>query len=605
MSELRERKWKVLVEVGIFVVFSISLVQSSFAANFMIRNVSNTSQIYFIVNGTTGYVGIGLSNPLYPLHVIGDVYWSGTLQGGIVPWERLTGYNLDVAWSGKLGWGNLSGYNLNVNWQGKLGWGNLTGYNLNVGWTGLLGWGNLTGYNLNVQWIGSLGGGNITPGTIDASRFVPDLNLGWGNLTNYPSGCPEGYAVQTIEDTLICVQINATQGVGNASGSGIANALAYWVGDTTLGALSFGTSGQFLKSQGSNNQPIWATIILGTDTEGDYIKNITAGTGIVISGTPSEGWIPTIAIDTNIIPRKNIAETITASWTFAENVWFNKNVFIAGNLSYVNVNTLNVNGSLIPIFNGQFDVGNLTYKWRNVTAINIVGDNVYSGGYPVLTTATNFEGDVSGTYNSLQLGAGVVGTNELATIDCGTGKVLQRIGGGTYVCVDVNPANVTNGTGSPGQVAFFTGSNSITGSDNLFWDNSNGRLGIGTTSPVKKLDVVGDINATQAIYSINGYYVGTNQIIDSAGNANFASLKIGGTTVIDSNRNVINVNWVNASYLNISAGLTVLPNGNVGIGTTSPSEKLEVSGNIKLSGYINVAGSYIRKVGSSIVISDV
>jgi hypothetical protein len=45
--------------------------------------------------------------------------------------------------------------------------------------------------------------------------------------------------------------------------------------------------------------------------------------------------------------------------------------------------------------------------------------------------------------------------------------------------------------------------------------------------------------------------------------------------------------------------------GNVGIGTTSPGEKLEVSGNVKLSGYINVAGSYIRKVGSSIVISDV
>ena len=45
--------------------------------------------------------------------------------------------------------------------------------------------------------------------------------------------------------------------------------------------------------------------------------------------------------------------------------------------------------------------------------------------------------------------------------------------------------------------------------------------------------------------------------------------------------------------------------GRVGIGTPTPSEKLEVSGNIKLSGYINVAGSYIRKAGNSIVISDV
>jgi len=51
--------------------------------------------------------------------------------------------------------------------------------------------------------------------------------------------------------------------------------------------------------------------------------------------------------------------------------------------------------------------------------------------------------------------------------------------------------------------------------------------------------------------------------------------------------------------------LVVTTAGNVGIGTTNPGEKLEVSGNIKLSGYINVAGSYIRKAGSSIVISDV
>jgi hypothetical protein len=53
-----------------------------------------------------------------------------------------------------------------------------------------------------------------------------------------------------------------------------------------------------------------------------------------------------------------------------------------------------------------------------------------------------------------------------------------------------------------------------------------------------------------------------------------------------------------ATHLNIVGG-------NVSIGTRNPGEKLEISGNIKLSGYINVAGSCIRKVGSSIVISDV
>ncbi len=38
------------------------------------------------------------------------------------------------------------------------------------------------------------------------------------------------------------------------------------------------------------------------------------------------------------------------------------------------------------------------------------------------------------------------------------------------------------GSGTAGQVAYFTGSSSVGGSNNLFWDNANGRLGVGTSS---------------------------------------------------------------------------------------------------------------------------
>jgi hypothetical protein len=143
----------------------------------------------------------------------------------------------------------------------------------------------------------------------------------------------------------------------------------------------------------------------------------------------------------------------------------------------------------------------------------------------------------------------------------------------------------------------------------------------------------------------------------TSGNLNIVSgaLQIAGTNVIDSSRNLVGINlvnqnlnmnsnsiinaaWLNASNLNLTSnayiggnvGIGTLSSGSVlfagsgglvsqdnanlfwdntnkrlGIGTTTPGEKLEVSGNIKLSGYINVGGSYIRKVGSSIVISDV
>ncbi|HQG58474.1 MAG TPA: MerR family DNA-binding transcriptional regulator, partial [bacterium] len=48
---------------------------------------------------------------------------------------------------------------------------------------------------------------------------------------------------------------------------------------------------------------------------------------------------------------------------------------------------------------------------------------------------------------------------------------------------------VISGSGEPGQVAFFVDPYEQSGSNNLFWDISNSRLGIGTTSPSRKLEV--------------------------------------------------------------------------------------------------------------------
>lgn len=72
------------------------------------------------------------------------------------------------------------------------------------------------------------------------------------------------------------------------------------------------------------------------------------------------------------------------------------------------------------------------------------------------------------------------------------------------------------GTGTPGQVAFWEASG-LSGSNNLYWNNTSGRLGIGLTTPLVKLHVydnsVGDsvyVENTGGIPSIQTYYRNNN-----------------------------------------------------------------------------------------------
>ena len=55
------------------------------------------------------------------------------------------------------------------------------------------------------------------------------------------------------------------------------------------------------------------------------------------------------------------------------------------------------------------------------------------------------------------------------------------------------------GTGAAGQVAYWNGTNSQTGSNNLFWDAANARLGIGTNAPAYKMHLFNSGSVTSAI----------------------------------------------------------------------------------------------------------
>jgi hypothetical protein len=114
---------------------------------------------------------------------------------------------------------------------------------------------------------------------------------------------------------------------------------------------------------------------------------------------------------------------------------------------------------------------------------------------------------------------------------------------------------------------------------NLFWDNTNKRLGIGTSSPILTLDI-------RAPYGIN--LQGDQSAIQhrqSDGTLRF----------LTGLRNDVSPgNFVFYSYGNN----WIFYGGNVGIGTTDPVEKLTVMGNIRTTGNLQT-NNIVLNDGSS------
>ena len=112
----------------------------------------------------------------------------------------------------------------------------------------------------------------------------------------------------------------------------------------------------------------------------------------------------------------------------------------------------------------------------------------------------------------------------------------------------------------------------IANTSNIYFttnSNNGGSVGIGTSTPVEKLHVVGSVGINQGAYGVPFM-----RIMDRFGSTYFSMERTTGTT------------W-GTSLEGRNAGPIIFQasnNGNVGIGTTSPSYKLHVSGQMQIQG---------------------
>ena len=167
----------------------------------------------------------------------------------------------------------------------------------------------------------------------------------------------------------------------------------------------------------------------------------------------------------------------------------------------------------------------------------------------------------------------------ISSANIGSQSVLYAATAGALTSMNIsqftNNSGYTTGTGSANRIAYWSSASNLTFDSNLYWDNTNSRLGIGTTSPGAKVLLVEGNFVTRFLVG-QSTFTGYNSGLTAGQKGNI----IVGQANSTNNAYVINFiyqssgstsNTIGLGFYNNDDIVVITAGKSVGIATTSPN----------------------------------
>jgi site-specific recombinase XerD len=439
----------------------------------------------------------------------------------------------------------------------------------------------------------SVSGGTISSGTWNGSAISPTYG-GTGLNTSASTGIPTISSGTWSVQSSLAVNLGGTGRTSYTIGD-----ILYANGSTSLEVLSIGSTGLCLVSDGTT--PTWSSCSTGS-TDGTW--NSAFGALFPNNSTLDFliGGQSTTAAKFAIINVDGTRGTQTAS--ISGNVVLDSS---SANIQTTNGQTLTIGGALTGLIQVNNKSGNSFATFDTVNSRVGIGTNTPAQTLHVVgtsrldgaTTINDSSGNVFWNFGVSHIGTltcGLFGTNS-CNINAGSHLILQSAG--------VNkPVSIGNPTTSAGlSVRSGFGSNSL-----VILDQPNsGDILTASSSGITRFSIAnnGDVRLTAGI-SLSGSTGTGSQCLLGGTTASWGSCGSGGSNwriangaispvndtldlLIGANATtsakfaVLNVNGTGPATATVSGNLIVYPQngqgGNVGIGNTNPTSRLDIGGN--------------------------